>query len=74
MLDNSSRPWVGWEVEVSPREHAMRTRGARINRYGRAREKAVAHVAGYTQLFGSAYTKVIGNGLEASANRLTEWS
>ena len=59
---------------MSAREHAKRTRGAQINRYGRARQKGVAHVTGYAQLIRGAYKEATGSGLEASANKLTEWS
>ena len=57
---------------MSPREHETRTRGVQTNPYGRARENGMAHVAGYAQSLRGAYTEATGNGLEASANRLSE--
>ena len=37
-------------------------------------KRRVAHVAGYAQSLRGAYTEATGNGLDASANRLTERS
>ena len=40
--DKSSPPWVGWKAEANARGHEAR-RDARLQPFGRAREKGVAH-------------------------------
>ena len=54
------------------REHATRTCKARINRYGRVREKGVGHMASYAQSLRGACTAVNGNRLEGIVNKISK--
>ena len=59
------RPELGGEAKATAREHAAR-RDARLKRFGRAREKGVAHWPVTRSRPVVASTGATGNGLEAN--------